>query len=421
MTDHVSDPDGGPQHRSTSLLHPREPLATRLNRNALLVAAAVLGVTILVAIVLLEPTKPAAPNTGATPTEPPVPAQATFLDQPPRAAAADSGTRDSAAATLAGRADSLGITTRSGLTARRRLHGTAPDADTWNRSPASEERSHRRNAFDAARTGGVMVGVMVGAAHASDTGLETAPPLDPADAPATDSTLPRAARARADTGTQRESAPDSVPPMARTSLPAQRDPLSPLTLAAGTVIDGTLITGIVSDLPGTVVGEVSRDVFDSRTQHRLLIPRGSRLIGAYDNRIAPDQERLLVAWTRLILPNGYSLSLPRVSLTDRAGESGIRDRVDAHTAATYGRALLLSLIGAGAELSQPQQASVFAPPSARQVAAGAIGQQLSDVALESVRRAMDRPATITIRAGLPFAIVLPEDVVLDGAVNDHAP
>jgi len=361
----------------------------------------VLGVTILVAIVLLEPTKPAAPNTGATPTEPPVPAQATFLDQPPRAAAADS----------------LGITTRSGLTAGPRRHDTASDADTWNRSPVPEERSLRRNAFDAARTGGVMVG----AAHASDTGLETAPPLDPADAPATDSTLPRAARARADTGTQRESAPDSVPPMARTSLPAQRDPLSPLTLAAGTVIDGTLITGIVSDLPGTVVGEVSRDVFDSRTQHRLLIPRGSRLIGAYDNRIAPDQERLLVAWTRLILPNGYSLSLPRVSLTDRAGESGIRDRVDAHTAATYGRALLLSLIGAGAELSQPQQASVFAPPSARQVAAGAIGQQLSDVALESVRRGMDRPATITIRAGLPFAIVLPEDVVLDGAVDDHAP
>lgn len=415
-SDQLPDPDGEPR-RPTSLIHPREPLATRLNRNALLVAATVLGVTILVAIVLLEPTKPPTPNPGATPTEPPVPAQATFLDQPPRSTATDSATRDSAAAILMAHVDSLGNATRRDPTIHPRLHGTASGPDAGSQWSASDERSLRRHAFDAARAGGVMVG----SAHPSGADSDIAPVLEPTAEPAPDSAPPRVWQTSADSGEQDERAADAAPPIARTNAPAQRQPLSPDTLAAGTVIDGTLITGIISDLPGTVVGQVSRDVFDSRTQQHLVVPRGSRLIGTYDNRIAPDQERLLVAWTRLILPNGQRVTLPRVSLADRAGESGIRDRVDAHTSATYGRALLLSLIGAGAELSQPQQASVFAPPSARQIAAGVVGEQLSDVALESVRRGMDRPPTITIRAGRPFAIVLPEDVVLDGGVNDDAP
>lgn len=419
MTDPDRLPDSGdaPTRRSTSLLHPREPIATRLNRNALLVAAAVLGVTILVAVVLLEPTKPPAAGAGAAPTEPPVAAQATFLDQPPRATAADSTARDSAAAILAGRADSLGLAATTASTAVPRPHGTASDADTWDRSTASPERSLRLTAFDAARAGGVLVG----AAHASDPRLMPNAPPDAAGPPTAASVPAAAPRGRADTLALQDTVALAGPPIAITTVHVQRDRRSPYTLAAGTVIDGRLVTGIVSDLPGTVVGEVARDVFDSRTQRILLVPRGSRLIGTYDNRIAPDQERLLVAWTRLILPNGRSVSLPRVSLTDRTGESGIRDRVDTHTAATYGRALLLSLIGAGAELSQPQQASVFAAPSARQVAAGAVGQQLSDVALESVRRGLDRPPTITIRAGLPFAIVLPEDLVFDGPVDDQTP
>src|SRR5206468_8145363 len=41
---------------------------------------------------------------------------------------------------------------------------------------------------------------------------------------------------------------------------------SPYTLRAGTVIPGLLVTGINSDLPGDLVGQVSHDVYDSRTQ-----------------------------------------------------------------------------------------------------------------------------------------------------------
>ena len=90
--------------------------------------------------------------------------------------------------------------------------------------------------------------------------------------------------------------------------------------------------------------------------------------------------------------------------------------MDNHWRRVFGHALLLSAISAGVQLSQPAQASVLAAPSARQVAAGAIGQELSNVALEILRRGMDAAPTITIRAGQPFNVFLSGDLVFDAPV-----
>jgi type IV secretion system protein VirB10 len=175
-----------------------------------------------------------------------------------------------------------------------------------------------------------------------------------------------------------------------------------------------LLTGISSDLPGDIVGQVSRDVYDSRTQRILLIPKGSRLVGTYDNQVASGQNRLLVAWTRLILPDGQSMRLPGLALKDPQGQTGARGNVDNHWRRVFGNALLLSAIGAGVQLSQPQQASIYAPPSAGQVAAGALGQELSNVALEIIRRGMDVQPTISIRQGQAFNVFLNGDLVFAG-------
>lgn len=95
--------------------------------------------------------------------------------------------------------------------------------------------------------------------------------------------------------------------------------------------------------------------------------------------------------------------------------------MDTHWQRVFGKALLLSTISAGAQLSQPQQTSILAAPSAGQVAAGAVGQELSNVALEILRRGMDVPPTITIRPGQPFNVFLNGDLVFDGPYDDEAP
>jgi type IV secretion system protein VirB10 len=168
------------------------------------------------------------------------------------------------------------------------------------------------------------------------------------------------------------------------------------------------------------MGQVSRDVYDSQTQRILLVPKGSKLMCRYDDQVAAGQGRLLVAWTRLMLPDGRSMTLPGLALKDAEGQTGAKGDVDNHTRRVFGRALLLSAIGAGAQLSQPRQASILAAPTTGQVMAGAVGQEMSNVALEVLRRGMDQPPTITVPQGQTFNVFLNGDLVFDGPY-DHGP
>ncbi|MGH7574926.1 MAG: TrbI/VirB10 family protein, partial [Longimicrobiales bacterium] len=130
--------------------------------------------------------------------------------------------------------------------------------------------------------------------------------------------------------------------------------------------------------------------------------------------------RVLIAWTRLIFPDGRSLSLPGLPTKDLRGAAGVPSHVNNHYARLYGQAALLSIIGAGAQLSQPQQSNVLAPASAGQVAAGALGQQLLQVSMETVRRNMDVRPTLEVKASTPFYIFLERDLVLDGPYVDRS-
>ena len=88
-------------------------------------------------------------------------------------------------------------------------------------------------------------------------------------------------------------------------------PASSYVVQAGNVIPASLITGIRSDLPGQITAQVTENVFDSPTGRFLLIPQGTRLIGVYDSQVAFGQSRVLLVWTRLIMPNGRSIVLER--------------------------------------------------------------------------------------------------------------
>ncbi len=96
-------------------------------------------------------------------------------------------------------------------------------------------------------------------------------------------------------------------------------PASPYTVMAGSVIPAVLVSGINSDLPGPILAQVSQNVFDSATGKYLLIPQGSRLIGAYRNASAYGQQRVQIAWQRLIFPNTSSMDLPQMPGADQSG------------------------------------------------------------------------------------------------------
>jgi type IV secretion system protein VirB10 len=197
-------------------------------------------------------------------------------------------------------------------------------------------------------------------------------------------------------------------------LPVILDPpLSATQLDAGSLIPAVLATGINSDLPGDLVAQVSRDVFDSRTERRVLIPKGSRLLGRYQNQVATGQHRLLVAWDRLIFPDGTSLRFPGLPGTSGSGEAGLPGAVDNHLPTVFGSALLLSLLSAGVQLSQPQESATFGQAaSTRQVGAAALGQELSTVATELLRRRLAIAPTLRIPSGTEFQVFVRADLAL---------
>lgn len=182
-------------------------------------------------------------------------------------------------------------------------------------------------------------------------------------------------------------------------------------IKAGTVIPGVMISGINSDLPGQIIGQVRQAVYDSATGQNILIPPGARLVGSYDSGITLGQSRALVAWQRIIYPDGSSISLDNMPGADRSGYAGFNDKVNNHYARLFGNAIFLSAFSAGIQLSQPQ-ASNGENISSSQTMAAALGQQLGQLGMKMTERNMDIQPTIEIRPGYQFNIMVTKDIIL---------
>jgi len=189
-------------------------------------------------------------------------------------------------------------------------------------------------------------------------------------------------------------------------------PASPYLVMAGTVISAALVTGINSDLPGQVIANVTEAVYDTATGRHLLVPQGSRLIGRYDSQVSFGQRRVLLVWTRLILPDTSSVALDRLPGIDPAGYAGLEDGVDWHWDRILAGAALSTLLGVGAELAAPESRTdqngdrtVIAIREGAQDSINQVGQEITK------RNASIQP-TLTIRPGFPMRVMVSKDLVL---------
>ena len=162
------------------------------------------------------------------------------------------------------------------------------------------------------------------------------------------------------------------------------------------------------------MAQVSRNVYDSQTQQALLIPKGTRLIGTYDNQVALDQSRLLVAWTRMVFPDGRSVNLPGLSAKDLAGMGGLTGEVNRHYWRAFGNAMMLAVVGGSLSYAtrSQRQGGAFGYPTPGQVMAGSVATELSRVATEILRGSVLRRTTIQIKEGTPFNVFMNGDLAL---------
>ena len=183
---------------------------------------------------------------------------------------------------------------------------------------------------------------------------------------------------------------------------------SPSILQAGSIIPAALITGIRSDLPGLVTAQVTQNVYDSPTGRILLIPQGSRLIGDYDADVAFGQSRILLAWNRLILPDGRSIVLDRQPAADPSGFAGLQDGTNYHWGGVLKAALVSTLLGVGSELGAGSDSDLTrALRRGTQDSINRAGEQI-------VSRELNVRPTLTIRPGFPVRVLVTRDLILGG-------
>jgi len=195
----------------------------------------------------------------------------------------------------------------------------------------------------------------------------------------------------------------------RTTSAARLAPsASRYVVQAGSAISGALITGIRSDLPGQITAQVSENVYDTPTGKYLLVPQGARLIGQYDSQIAHGQSRVLLVWTRLIMPNGKSIVLERQPGADASGYSGLEDEVDNHWAALFKAALLSTLLSVGSEAGTSGNENGLIQAIRR-----GSSESFNQVGQRVVSRNLDIQPTLTIRPGFPVRVIVNRDLVLE--------
>ena len=149
------------------------------------------------------------------------------------------------------------------------------------------------------------------------------------------------------------------------------------------------------------------DVLRMTTGAILLIPQGARLIGKYDARLAFAQRRILLTWTRLILPNGKSLDLDALPAGDAAGQAGLEDKVDHRWGTLLGTAALSTLLSIGAEIGADDDDDLV-----RAIRRGAI-DTFNQAGQLAVEKGLSTPPIITIRPGAQVRALVTEDLLLE--------
>ena len=128
-------------------------------------------------------------------------------------------------------------------------------------------------------------------------------------------------------------APGTVRPV---SSVAPADPPGWERIYEGSFLEAVLLTQLTGDFRGPVLATVSVP-FYSADRQRILIPRGTRVVGTAQAVQDPDQSRLAVAFHRLLLPDGSWIDLEFTGL-NQAGEGALRDQVDRHYFSTFAAA-----------------------------------------------------------------------------------
>jgi type IV secretion system protein VirB10 len=189
------------------------------------------------------------------------------------------------------------------------------------------------------------------------------------------------------------------------------DPNQPTwILPEGTVINCALVNKLNGDFTGPVLVQVSTDVVAPSTRV-VVIPQGSRIVGEASKVGSTGQERLAVAFHRLLIPTvsgPYSVSLDKATPgLDQEGATALKDKVNNHYASIFGASLAIGAIGGLAQIGNNYGANGYS--SGGQFRNG-VTESMAQSSMRVLDRFLNRMPTVEIRPGTRVNVILLEDL-----------
>jgi type IV secretion system protein TrbI len=187
------------------------------------------------------------------------------------------------------------------------------------------------------------------------------------------------------------------------------------SLLQGAAMKAVMRTEVSSDLSGECKAQVDRPVYDSVLQQDLLIPPGSTLICTYSTEVTPGQEVMLLAFTRLIFPNGAWVDLGGMTGANPLGGSGVPAQVNSRFWRVFGSSFLIAAVAKVAENKNAASNVTINLPGAQ--AGGVAASVLADVARKSLERNTTLRDELRIKPGDLITVIVSQDMVLDPAIT----
>ncbi len=187
-------------------------------------------------------------------------------------------------------------------------------------------------------------------------------------------------------------------------------------LFEGTILETVLLNRLSGDFNGPVACLVTTDLYSHDRQH-LLIPSGTKVLGEAKRVEAFGQTRLAVAFHRLIMPDGYSVSLDQFKGMNQIGDTGLRDKVNNHYFKIFGASLAVGAIGGIAEAGS---GGVLTQSGTQSIQQG-VGESMGQTSQRILDKFLNILPTVTIREGHRVKIYLSGDLALPDYANHKVP
>jgi type IV secretion system protein TrbI len=184
-------------------------------------------------------------------------------------------------------------------------------------------------------------------------------------------------------------------------------------LMEDTIVETVLVNRLAGASSGPVITMVTTDIYSASGAH-LLIPRGTRLLGSVTAVGSLNQERLFIAFHRMIMPDGYSVSLDKFKGLDVVGQTGLRDLVNHHYVQLFGASLALAAVSATAQIGN--NSSFGAYDWGTQMRNG-MSEGLGQSAQRVMERFMNILPTFTVRERARVKVMLAGDLLLPDIKN----